>query len=173
MIGLRNHMNNLTFLSLVLASAVSASEARAGALAPSKTVDLVTISHNIATPASCPGIASATTLLDVRQNGDGTSSSFVIPEGMSFVVTGFDWVVKNGTPGEYDGASMLAVDALGTTVSLIGGGAAVIDPSGIAAGNVTLSPGFAVKSGSVVCAGQYIGGTQRLVVTARGFLTKK
>ena len=160
------------FALATLALSLIAAEAHAGPLAPSKTADLVTVSHSVAFPLNCPGPGSST-MLDVRQNGDATTSTFTIPEGMSFVVTGFDWSVKNGTPGEYDGATLLVVDALGTSVSRIGAGGAVIDPAGFAVGNVTLSTGFAVKSGSVLCASQYIGGTQRLLVTARGFLTKK
>jgi hypothetical protein len=150
----------LTILALaVLLSLATPRAVRAGALAPAKTSDVVTL---LSTPTKC-GIGSVA--VDARNLPDGTTvNDFVIPAKSALVITEVEVLVGDATASQLttvgvtiDGASQLALVS------------AIADAAGNAAATVVLPSGSVVGAGHKVC----IGASSGIAVGAvHGFLAK-
>ena len=150
----------LAILSLALLVVLAAPRAgRAGALAPAKASDVVTL---LSTPTKC-GITGVT--VDARNLPDGTTAEgFVVPEKSVLVVTEVEVLVAEATPSQVatvgvtiDGVSQLALVS------------AIADSAGNAAATVVLPNGTVVGAGHQVC----LSATSGIAVGAvHGFLAK-
>ncbi len=129
------------------AALATVSVTHAAPLAPTVASQLVTVSGG--TTECGPG--SASKLIDQRQNGDGTTSPFVIPAKSVFVVTGFDFLFAGAAPSQIINATFVVTDAGLTTFATISSPTALSDSAGRGGGTLQLPSGFAVKSGAKLC----------------------
>jgi hypothetical protein len=117
----------------------------AGALAPGKASDLVTLVIGDNTPCPSAGTAFNTMLLT-----DGSEQPFAIPAKRVLVVTGFDFVADGPDVGGQTGRAVLSQQNGAVTRTLLQG-VAVTDPNGVYAGSAHTEPGIAVAPGWSLC----------------------
>ena len=130
------HVRALATLTLLLPSATLA-----GALAPKKPSDLVTVYTN-APFVDCPVSGTA---FNTRVLRDGTQEPFVIPPKTSFVITSLSFIFQsNAQPNVYAAPSVTVQN--GASVVPVLQGAGVTDASGNGSGTVTVPNGVAVST---------------------------
>jgi hypothetical protein len=146
---------NVLFFSLVTPAVVNA-----GALAPSRASDVVTL---FTSGTACP---SAGTLLDFRRQSDGTDVAFTIPAGQVLVVTGMDFASVGFSPS----LNQIVTLSLASSATVITRAVALLDSSGSGAANVS-TPLIAIKSGQQLCVSTNgVGNPASILV--HGFLAK-
>jgi hypothetical protein len=136
--------NGARLIILALAAALSVrSIALAGALAPSKAGQLVTLEPG----GSCAQIFPAQEM-SFRLNSDGTITPFSVPSGQVLVVTGFAYLFCGQTAGTMVGCS-LGMSSANGGAGLVSDVVAV-SSNGCVAGHPQMSP-IAFKPGTSVC----------------------
>jgi hypothetical protein len=121
----------------------------AAALEAKAASSLVSVFGNLNTPCA-PG-ADSIKLIDQKQNGDGTITTFVVPNNQVFVVTGFHFTFDGVTPSRNIKGILGVVDAAITSVSTVGVAVALADSTGSGGGSLVLPSGFPVKAGARLC----------------------
>jgi hypothetical protein len=135
---------------VVLAAVVAglAMPVDAGALEAKTASSLVTVFGNLNTPCA-PGADSK--LINQQQNGDGTITTFVVPNNKVFVVTGFSFTFDGVTASRTTKGILAVIDAGLTSVSVISTAVALADSFGSGGGSLVLPSGFPVKEGARLC----------------------
>lgn len=153
-------------LGIFVAGLGLAAQPAEAALAPSKTLDLVTVEAKVGASAGCPLFG---TRFDRRINPDGTVSAFSIPIGYKLVITGFDW---SGTGMNANSIVIAAVNLhTGTWAGLIESQAST-DALGRGANSVALTTGVVADSTPALCLA-IDSGLVTLVGRVHGYLTRK
>jgi len=149
------------------AALATASVTHAAPLAPTAASQLATVSGS--TTECGPG--SSSKLIDQRQNGNGTTSPFVIPAKSVFVVTSFDFVFAGAPASQAITATLVVTDAGLTTFATVSSPTALSDSTGRGGGTLVLPSGFAVKPGAKLCFALSTGNTG-IAGFAHGFFAK-
>lgn len=140
----------------------------AGVLAPSKPSQVVTVTGDTATSASCPSGVVKGKMIDTQRNSDGTITPFNVPMGEVFVVTSWEWTGAGAVSSSITMALVL-VDSSSTFLGSFSQATASSDSSGNGGGTVDIPSGFVVKSGISMC---YAGGGASASVIVHGFFAK-
>jgi hypothetical protein len=159
----------------LLASAVLALPAAAGALEPTKASQIVSLNGLTASSPVCPGTEPSLgmRLVDRIGNADGSSADFAIPPKSVLVVTSVDYQVE-GLPGDATGVSLLGVDpATPPTLTALGpyatsGGE--LGASGVMRGNLVIPNGLVIKPPANLCFQSGAGVDAAILV--HGFIAK-
>ena len=121
----------------------------AAALEAKAASSLVTVFGNLNTP--CAGAATDAKLINQQQNGDGTITTFVVPDKQVFVVTAFEFTFDGGTASRNHKGILAVLDAGITSIATIGIAVALADSAGSGGGSQVLPSGFPVKAGARLC----------------------
>jgi hypothetical protein len=134
----------------------------AGALAPAKASDLVTLFTS--TKTTCPGGGEQ---FDLRVLPDGTIAPFTIPAKQVLVVQSVDWTIGSSVPAGLTVSPTVTLQTGATAIPiLIGSGTTNSD--GGASGTVLAPPGITVRAGPSLC----ISGGDFTSAVLHGFLAK-
>ena len=144
---MRRSLSMLAAGTGLCAALATASVTHAAPLAPTVASQLVTVSGG---PTEC-GPGSASKIIDQRQNGDGTTSPFVIPAKTVFVITAFEYLFTGASASQNIYATLAVTDAGLTTSSIVSSPTAPSDSTGRGGGTLQLPSGFAVKPGAKLC----------------------
>ncbi len=145
-------------------SLTCAAPAAAGALAPSKPSQLVTLSSSGGDTCAAP--LGTWFKMDSQVNADASSSPFTIPPGMVLVLTQADWTDQGGTA---DVDRFIIRLQNGTEIPFVGDGTRTIGASA-GGGSISFSPGVVVKPGTDICVTST--STGFTAATFHGYLTK-
>ena len=136
-------------------------------LGPSKPSQLLSLHAKV---NDCPGGFTGARAIDQRLASDGTSSSFTIPEGSVFVITGVEvWMADTNAStnapvnvGVPCGAGCMhgVFDLMVST-----------DGSGRGGSSLQLNPGVPIKAGTTLCVADVYYGSPNTYGILRGYLT--
>jgi len=141
---------------------------QAAEVAPSKPSQVTTLGGDTSTSAFCPSGVVVGRMVDQQRNSDGTTTPFIVPDGLVFVVTSWDW---SGTGAASSSAmtSLVLVDSATTLLGTFSLSTAASDSAGQAGGTVVIPSGFVVRPGISMC---FAGGGSSRRVVVHGFFTK-
>jgi hypothetical protein len=142
-------MKGVRRYAVVGCMAAMAGGAWAGALAPTKASQVVTLATAAGAP-TCPFIAAGK-VVDSLQKPDATTASFSIPLGSVLVITEAEIAGWNATSAG-DRCEINLALSTATTENFLATHEGLCDASGRISGMLTFPTGAVVKPGTTICA---------------------
>jgi hypothetical protein len=138
-------IRRITLFALPLVISGTLAHADLGPKKPSELVNAVAFRGFSDTCCS-----SSETAFDLTFNADGKRTSFAIPAGKVFVVTGIEWNSFSGTPNRQTGAAVI-LETPGSCDALFINSTAIADGAGNAGNNLVIPNGVRVRAGQRLC----------------------